>query len=164
MRIGQDCGQRRGLARAELAGRLAEGIARTGLGAELPVRAPFGDIEVNLHDAPLGQDEVDPERQRQLERLAQIAAPAPEEQVLGDLLGDGRAAARFADVVGLLDRVADLLPVDAPMGAEARILRGEITVAGRTGAIRSSGTFERTTRAPVAQRHTISVETGSTTR
>ena len=95
MRIGQDCRKQRGLARAHVAGQPAESITGARLGAELPARAPFGHIEVKLKNAPLGQDQVDPKRERQLQRLAQIAAPTSQEQVLGQLLGNGRAAAGF---------------------------------------------------------------------
>jgi len=49
-------------------------------------------------------------------------AAAPEQQVLGGLLGDGRAAARFAQVIGVIDGVEDLLQVDAARGAEAGVL------------------------------------------
>ena len=39
-----------------------------------------------------------------------------------------------------------------------------MTASGSAGEIRSSGTQMRSTRAPVAQRHSIRVETGSTNR
>ena len=71
---------------------------------------------------PLGQHQVDPQRQRELQRLADEAAARPQEQVLGGLLGDGRAAAHLGDVVGVLDRGAKLGPVDAVMGAEPAVL------------------------------------------
>jgi hypothetical protein len=57
----------------------------------------------------------------------------------------------------------EFLPVDAVMTAVAAVL-GAITVTGKAGAIRSIGTKLLSTRAPWAQRHSMSVETGLTTR
>ena len=48
-----------------------------------------------------------------------------------------------------------LAPVDAAMAAE-RASSDAITVRASTGAMRSSGTKVRSTRAPVIQRHSIS--------
>jgi len=69
---------------------------------------------------PLGQDQVDPKRERQLQRLAQIAAPAHRNRSW-PLLGNGRAAAGFAEIVASSIGVADQSPVDAVVGAEMRI-------------------------------------------
>ena len=57
----------------------------------------------------------------------------------------------------------EFAPVDAVVGAEAGIL-GHDDRKRQTGAMRSSGTGVRTRRDPVTQRHSVSVETGSTTR
>src|ERR1700726_4991658 len=50
-RVGQDRGHLGGLDGAKLARRNAEGPARPGLGAELAVRPPFGDVEVDFEDS-----------------------------------------------------------------------------------------------------------------
>jgi hypothetical protein len=45
---------------------MAERVSATRLGAELPRRAEFGDVEINLQDALLRQEPIDPQRQRKL--------------------------------------------------------------------------------------------------
>ena len=106
----------------EVAGRFAKGLAGGGLGAEFAARPPFGDVEIDLHHAPLAQHKVDPERERELEDLAHNGAPRPKEQVLGGLLCDGRAAAHLGEIVGVLDRGAQLAEVDPVVGAKTRVL------------------------------------------
>ena len=86
----------------------------------------------------------------------------PQEQVFRGLLGDGGDAPRLADV-GILQPLADFPPVDAAVTAEAPV-PDAMTVTGKAGAMRSSGTKLCSTRAPVAQRQSIGVETGLTTR
>ena len=51
-----------------------------------------------------------------------------------------------------------------PRWLQKRPSSDAITVTGNAGAMRSSGTKLCSTRAPVAQRHSIRVETGLTTR
>ena len=121
-RIGQHGRQQRGLVAGEIAGRLAKGVAAAGLDAEFAVRAPFGDIEVDFQNPPLRQHQVDPERQRKLQRLAQPAAARPQEQVLRHLLGDGGTAAHVLEVVGIGHGIADFREVDAVMAAKAAVL------------------------------------------
>src|SRR5712691_2972009 len=117
-RIRQDRGEQRRLTGTQCPHRLVEGVAAPGLGAELAGGTPFGNVEIDFEHAPFGQDEVDPQRQRKLQRLAHEAASRPQEQVLGALLGDGRDATRLADVVDIVEPLADLLPVDAAVTAE----------------------------------------------
>src|SRR5262245_27962567 len=74
MRVRQHGGEQRRLVRAQVLEALAERATRTGLGAELAVRAPFGDVEIDLHQAPLAEHEVKPHGKRQLERLADDVA------------------------------------------------------------------------------------------
>src|SRR6185312_4324877 len=99
-----------------------EGVAAAGLDAELTARAPFRDVEINFQDAPLGQNKVDPQSERKLDHLAQIAASLPEEQVLRHLLGDGRAPADVVQIVRFADGVADFHQIDAVMATETSVL------------------------------------------
>ena len=124
-RIRQHRGEQRGLARRDRPHRLVEGIAAPRLGAELAARTPFGDVEIDFQDPPFRQHEVDPQRERKFQRLADEAAPRPEKQVLRHLLGDGRDALRLAEVVGGVDPFAQFAEIDAAMAAEAAILRGD---------------------------------------
>ena len=121
-RVRQNGGKFRRLARIEIARRLAERPARAGLGAELAVRAPLGDVEIDFHNPPLRQHQIDPQREREFERFAHEAAPGPQEQIFGGLLGEGRGAARFADLLGLLQRLAHGAEVDAAIAAKAAVL------------------------------------------
>ena len=95
-------------------------------------------VEVDLQDAGLAQQGLERKRQQGLLRLARHAAFATEEQVLGQLLGDGRAADHLRDAAsvlalggarlgtlvlapGLLDR----LPLDAVVFKESAVLAGD---------------------------------------
>jgi hypothetical protein len=48
-------------------------------------------------------------------------AALPEEEVLGDLLRDGRTATHLGEVVGFVERLAQPPPVDPMVGAEAAV-------------------------------------------
>src|SRR5262249_56165749 len=76
-RVRQHRGQQRGLAGRERAHRLVERVAAAGLCAELPVRTPFSDVEVDFEHTPFGQYEIDPYPQPYLQCLAQETAPSP---------------------------------------------------------------------------------------
>src|SRR5580704_568089 len=121
-RTGKDGSQFRSFAGIEIAGGFAESVARAGLGAELAVRPPLGDIEVDFQHAALRQDHVEPDRQRDFQRFADDAAALPEEQILGNLLGNGRSAALPAGVVILLERLAHGAEIDAAVVAEGAVL------------------------------------------
>ena len=58
-RIGQDRSQQGGLAMVQIARGPVEGAAAARLHAEFAIRAPFRDIEIEFHDPPLGQDQID---------------------------------------------------------------------------------------------------------
>src|SRR5580698_6409331 len=77
-RIGQDGGELRRFAGVEIAGGFAESVARGGLGAEFAVRPPLDDVEVDFQHAALRQHQVEPDRQREFQRLADDAAALPE--------------------------------------------------------------------------------------
>jgi hypothetical protein len=81
---------------------LGGGLGTVDAGAEL------GDIEIHLEDALLAPQRLDQDGERGLDALAEVTTARPQEQILGDLLRDGRSAATLARLpvagVGLLDR------------------------------------------------------------
>jgi hypothetical protein len=86
-------GQHRGFGEAHLARGFAKialcrGLDPIGAGAEIDA------VEVELEDLGLGEFALEPNRQHYLLQLAPDCALLREEQVLGELLGDGRAALR----------------------------------------------------------------------
>lgn len=124
-RIGQNGRQKSGFPAAQIAGGLAEGPPGSGFRAELPIRPPFGDIEIDFHDPPLGQNQVHPEAEREFQRLADVAAARPEKQVFYGLLGNARPATQILEVFGLGDDVPQALPVDPVMRAKTAIFGGD---------------------------------------
>src|SRR5215472_12030949 len=121
-RVGQDCREFRRLGGGQIAGRFAERPTRAGLGAKFTVRTPLRNVEVDFENPALGQHHVEPQRQRELERLADKTAALPQEQIFCGLLGDGGSAAGLAEVVGLLHRLADGAEVDPAIAAETTVL------------------------------------------
>ena len=96
-------------------GRDAEGAA-----------AHIGAVEIELEDLLLGDVHLQPERQERLLDLALDRALVGEEQVLGQLLGDGGAA--LDDRVGadvLLHGAKQAEEIDAEMIEEAAVLGGQ---------------------------------------
>src|SRR5262245_27470764 len=87
--IWQGCGHQGPLIARKVLSRFAKGAAGSRFGAEFTVGAPLCDIQVNFQNPPLRQNQVDPERQRKFQRLADVAAPLPKEQILCHLLSDG---------------------------------------------------------------------------
>ena len=88
----------------------------------MPLGSELGDVEVNFQDPRLGQDQIDPERQWEFQRLADEVPPRPEEQVLGHLLGNGGGATeRGAVLLRVVDRLPQRAPVDTVMLAEMGI-------------------------------------------
>src|SRR5262249_59847919 len=85
-------------------------------------RPPFRDVEIVSGPPPLRQDQIEPQRQWELERLADDTAAFPQKQILGGLLRDRRSAARFTKFVRLLHRLADGAEVHAAIAAESAIL------------------------------------------
>src|SRR6185369_2654420 len=97
-------------------------MARGRFGAVHAV-APFGDVEIDLHDAPLSPQRLDHEREIDLERFAHIGTTGPKEGVLRGLLADRRGAARRAATPRIVNGVADLVEVEAVMMAELVVFR-----------------------------------------
>ena len=84
-------GQSGRLSCIELGRTLAEVVPGGGFGTEHAL-APFHIVEVDLKNALLAQHQLQQLRQHQLLALAQKVALARQQQVLGQLLGDGGAA------------------------------------------------------------------------
>ena len=121
----EESGQHGGLGQGHLAHRFAEVELRGGLNAE-GAAAHVDAVEVELEDLALGEMRLEPEGQEGLVDLAGHRALVRQEQVLGELLGDRGAAlhdARGARIDRQRPQGAD--HVDAEMGVEAAVLRGE---------------------------------------
>src|SRR5215207_4364475 len=108
-RVGQGCGEERRLATGEIARALAEVAPRRRLGTEDAV-APFGNVEIHLHDAALAPYKIEIEGDRQLERLAHVRASRPQEDVLGGLHRNGGRATTRPVVAGIVDHLAKRSP------------------------------------------------------
>src|SRR5204862_2735043 len=80
-RIGKDRRQERRFARRQGRCRTAESISGPGLRAELAGGAELGDVQIDFQDALLRQHQIDPERERKFQRLADHAAALPQEQI-----------------------------------------------------------------------------------
>src|SRR2546427_11799350 len=65
---------------------------------------PLGDVEIDLDAPALAPDRVGEQRQRDLQRLAQVGPARPQEDVLHRLHRQGRGAARRAVLVVDQDR------------------------------------------------------------
>ena len=114
--------EHRGLGDPHLLGGLAEialrrGVDAVGAGAEIDA------VEIELENFGLGEFALEPERQHHFLQLAPERALLGEEQVLGELLRDGRAALRDAAMqhVGR-KRAREPDRIDAEVAVEAAIL------------------------------------------
>jgi hypothetical protein len=88
-------------------------VACRRLGAEDAV-TPLDHVEVDLEDAALGHDVLDHHRDQRLLSLAQGRALSRQEEVLGQLLRNGRTARHDpAFLPVFLARLLDGLPVEA---------------------------------------------------
>src|SRR5690349_23836122 len=97
---------------------MAEGKARARFGAELAGRAKLSDIEIDFQNPLLRQHGIDPDGERKLQRLADVAWPLPKKQVFRHLLGDGGSAAHPLAFLGIAHRLTQCAKVDAMMLAE----------------------------------------------
>ena len=121
----QDGGQDRGLGKRDVARRLAE-VFLGGLldanGAGTVVDA----IEVELEDVLLGELGLEPDGEHHLLELALYGPLRLQEQVLGQLLGQGGPA--FDDVPGAIVRdggASEADRIDAEVAVEATVLDGD---------------------------------------
>src|SRR4029077_3904879 len=88
-----------------------------GAGAEIDA------VEIKLENLRLAEFVLKPERERQLLQLARNRALLGQEQILGELLGNGRAALRRATPEHVVDDGAHDPPrIDAVMRMEAPVL------------------------------------------
>lgn len=85
--------QHRGLSEIQVLRRLREIILGSGIGSKVAA-AQVRAIEIKLQDLVLGQPSFQPNCQERLVYLAADGALIAEKQILGKLLGDGRAAPR----------------------------------------------------------------------
>ena len=112
-------GDDRRLAQAEPVGAMAEEGAAGGIDA-IGAAAEINPVEIELEDLVLGEFALKRERQHRFPDLAAEGAAVGQEDVAGELLGDGRSA--LAPAAGLephLERARDADRVDAEMAAEA---------------------------------------------
>ena len=86
-----EAGEQRRLGKRHVARRLAEIALRRRLDP-VGARAEIDPVEVKLENLVLGEFVLQPQRQHHLLELAHQVALRRQEQVLGELLRDGRAA------------------------------------------------------------------------
>ena len=130
-------------------------MPRGGLGAE-DALAPFDDVEVDLEDPALVHHVLDHDRNQRFLALAPRRALTREEQVLRELLRDGRATRDDPALATiLLARLLDRLPVEALMIHEARVFRDHDRAleVRRDARVRDPGVLEA--RARIALAHLL---------
>jgi len=114
-----------GLGQVDIGDRLAEIIFGRRRHPEI-ARAHIDAVVIHFEDLVLGVVAVEPDRQ---ERLLDLAVERPlrrQEQVLGELLGDGGTALQARIALRIRNHGAQRAPdVDAEMIVEAPVLRGE---------------------------------------
>ena len=124
-----EAGDDRRLGDRELGRAVAEEAARSGVDA-IGAAAEIDAVEIELEDLVLGEAPFERHRQYGLAQLAGEAAIVVEEDVAGELLGDGRAALRPAAALDAHDQGADDADrIDADMRAEAAVLDRDHRVA-----------------------------------
>src|SRR6185436_7944963 len=85
------------------------------------VRPPLDDVQVDLEDSILAERRLEQKRDRQFLQLAADFLVTRQEQVLGQLLGDGRRAARRASASPVGEqRGRQFAQVDAFVAVETR--------------------------------------------
>ena len=121
----EQAGEQGRLGQVDLAHRLAEVELRGRLHAE-GAAAEIGAVEIELEDLALGEARFEQEGEERLLDLARERALRGQEQVLGELLGDGRAALHHLVGARVLEQGARRADeVDAEVLEEAPVLGGE---------------------------------------
>ncbi|MEY9437865.1 hypothetical protein ABIF14_004956 [Bradyrhizobium elkanii] len=121
----EQAGEHRGLREVHVAHRLVEVEMCRAVDAE-GAAAHIGTVEIELQDLVLGEPRLQPDREEGFLHLALDGALVVQEQVLGELLGDRRAA--LADAAGLRvgdERAGEARHVDAEMVVEAAVFGRE---------------------------------------
>src|SRR2546425_957959 len=122
-RAGQNRREPRRLVLGERRSRNAEVVAGRRFDAEHAAIAPFRDIQIQLEDAALGQRMLQHPRDGRLLGLADPGTPPRQEQVLCQLLADGRSSRdQLPALLVLRHRKLNRLPVEALVIQEPRIL------------------------------------------
>ena len=103
-------------------------VVTTGRLRAINTRSPFDHIEVNLENALFAEDEFGHRYQCDLCALAEDRAACSEEQVFYELLRNGGSSARALAFHIFLGSDLDLVPIEAVVLVEARILRGDHSV------------------------------------
>ncbi len=118
-------GEHRGFRKVDVARRLVEIEMRGAVDAE-GAAAHIGAIEIELQDFVLGEPRLQPDREKRLVDLALDGALVAQEQVLGQLLGDRRAALPHAAGLRIgQQRAKSAGDIDAEMVVEAAVFGGE---------------------------------------
>ncbi len=121
----EQAGEHRRFREVHVARRLVEIEVRCAVHTE-GAAAHIGAIEIKLEDLVLGEPRLQPDREERFVHLALDGALVAQEQVLGQLLGDRRAALAHAAGLGVGDdRAQRAGDVDAEMVVEAAVLGGE---------------------------------------
>ncbi len=125
-------GDDRRLGHAHLAAGVAEEFAARGIDA-VSAAAEIDAVEIEFEDLLLGEFPLHRQREDDLADLAAIAVGVGEEDVAGQLLGDGRSALQAAPLVvepfGDVQHARDTDRVDARMAVEAPILHRDDRIA-----------------------------------
>ena len=129
----EEAGEHRRFGEVDVAHVLAEIVLRRGRHAER-ASAHVHPVEIHAEDLLLRQVGLQPDREEGLLDLALERALVREEDVLGELLGDGRAALDDAVRLRIGDHGAEEADeVDAVMLEEAPVLRGDDRLDQRVG-------------------------------
>ena len=129
----EHAGEHGGFRQVDVARRLVEVELRRGVDAERAA-AEIGAVEIELEDLVLGQARLQPDREERFLDLALDGALVGEEQVLGKLLGERRAALRHAAGAHVgQQRAEGAGDVDAEMLVEAAVFGRERRLDQRVG-------------------------------
>ena len=121
----EQAGQHRGFGEVHVARGLVEVILRRRVDAERAA-AHIGAVEIELEDLVLGQPRLEPDRQERFLDLALDGALVGQEQVLGELLRDRRAALHHAAGARIRrQRAHEARRIDAEVLVEAAVFGRE---------------------------------------
>jgi hypothetical protein len=120
-----ETGQHGGFRNRQLPRRFSEIALRRGFDA-VGARAEIDAIKIELENLRLGEFVFEPQRKHHFLQFARDRALLGQEQILGELLGDGRSALGGAAAQNVADGGAQDAPwIDTVMGVEAAVLDGD---------------------------------------